>query len=135
MKKQIYKNPLFFAFVFPAAFDMVITVLGQDPSYWQNYSLANEASPGFYLLATSPFLFLGSCALWLTLWYFVVKKLPQPFNLTVSLSMLIAHAWGSSSWFNRITLFQDMDLWTVTIIYFILLAMSASYCITLYYKK
>jgi hypothetical protein len=62
MKKAVEKNPLFFAFLFPALLDGVVTLLGQDPQYWGGLRTVNEASPAYYFLLMSP-----SCFYWVLL--------------------------------------------------------------------
>lgn len=58
VKQIIKKNSLFFAFLFPAFIDGVTTLLGQGSEYWSSSRVVNEASPAYYFLLTSPWLFL-----------------------------------------------------------------------------
>ncbi len=62
INKLIRKNPLFYAFLFPAVVDGTLTLVGQDFYYWSNNKV-NEASPAYYFLLISPWLyFFGSIA-------------------------------------------------------------------------
>jgi len=46
----IKKNPLFFAWFFPALVDNIVTLAGQNGPI-------NEASPAYYFLLVSPWIF------------------------------------------------------------------------------
>jgi hypothetical protein len=144
MKRLVSKNPLFFAFFFPAVTDGVITLLGQDPSYWTN-RVVNEASPAYYLLLISPWLFGIGSIFWLVFWYWIFKKLKEPLNLFFMFLFVAGHSWGSSSWIwkimrvngiyspnNRLSI---MFAWSVTIIYLALIAVFATYCLRIYMRR
>src|SRR3990167_4877314 len=97
MKKFVIKNPLFFAFFFPALFDGTVTLLGQDTSYWTNRAV-NEASPVYYFLLASPWLFIAGSIVWFLFWYWIFTKLKEPLNLFLMFLFIAGHSWGSTSW-------------------------------------
>lgn len=140
----INKNPLFFAFLFPAVVDGVVTLLGQGPEYWSGKGGVNEASPAYYFLLVSPWAFVLGSIIWFTFWYWVVKHIKEPLNFLVMFIFLIGHSWGSSTWITKILrevgyytfsnqIFQ-MIAWGVLISYFIVVAIIATYCLHLYLK-
>ena len=137
------KNPLFFSFLFPAVLDGVVTLLGQDRSYWEiSYRFANEASPAYYILAKHPALFALGGAIWFIVLYLLFLKLKSPWNLMLAVAFVAGHAWGSSTWLwkfmresniyiignqNSITL-----AWTLIIFYFLLIGIIAGFFISKY---
>ena len=139
----IGKNPLFFAYVFPAIANGVLTLAGQDPSYWKGGAV-NEASPVYYVLQISPWLFVLGSALWLAFWYWAIRKLKEPLNLIMTLLFIIGHAFGSISWIVKIIsekeFFRygnqttDMIAWCIIIIYFVLIATVAANCLRRYFR-
>lgn len=144
MKRIISKNPLFFAFFFPAVTDGVITLLGQDPSYWTN-RVVNEASPAYYLLLISPWLFGIGSIFWLVFWYWIFKKLKEPLNLFFMFLFVAGHSWGSSSWIWKIMRVNGIYTsnnrpsiifaWSTTIIYLALISLFATYCLRIYMRR
>jgi len=143
MRKIISKNPLYFAFLFPATVDGVITLLGQEQNYWTS-RMVNEASPAYYFLYTSPLLYILGAIFWFIGWYFIFKKLKEPINLFIALTFIAGHSWGSTSWIWNIakrngfyTLGDQISImlvWSVAIIYFSLISAIATYCIRVYFK-
>ena len=81
MEKTISKNPLFFAWFLPALTDGTVTLFGQNKNYRSNYVLVNEASPAYYFLAASPWLFILGSMLWFAFWYWLFLRLKKPINL------------------------------------------------------
>ena len=144
MKKYLYKNPLFFAFFFPALIDGIITLLGQDISYWTN-KIVNEGSPAYYFLLVSPWLFILGGIVWFILWYQFFKRLKEPFNLFLMFLFIAGHSWGSSSWLWRMMKVNGIYaitnqssiimVWTINILYFALIAFFATYCLRTYLKR
>jgi len=140
----IGKNPLFFAFFFPMAIDGVLTLIGQDPSYWSG-GKTNEASPAYFILQISPWLFVLGSAAWITFWYWAVRKLKEPLNLIMTLLFVIGHSFGSSSWIVNITFERgffkygdqasNMIAWGLIILYFVLIAIVAANCLRIYFRK
>lgn len=142
IKRLISKNPLYFAFLFPAIMDEVTTLLGQDPQYWSSSRTVIEASPAYYFLSVSPWLFLLGSIVWFIFWYWLFKKIKEPLNLFLMFLFIAGHSWGSSSWIMKI--FKQNGVyalnnqpsiifaWSLLIIYFVLIASIATYCIRLY---
>lgn len=92
----IKKNPLFFAFFFPALIDGILTLVGQEISYLSGGQV-NEASPAFYFLNISPFLFLVGSLFWFVLWYWLFKRLRELVNLFIMFLFIAGHSWGSAN--------------------------------------
>lgn len=144
MEKIISKNPLFYAFLFPAVMDVCFTVVGQDVSYWTN-RVVNEASPAYYFLLVSPWLFLLGSVGWFIFWYWLFKRLKEPFNFFLMFFFITGHSWGSSSWIWKFMKVNDlyalnnqlsvMFAWSIIVFYFALISLLASYCLRIYLKK
>lgn len=144
MRQLISKNPLFFAFIFPALTDGIITLLGQDKSYWTMRAV-NEASPAYYFLLVSPWLFLLGGFIWFIFWYWLFKRLKEPLNLLIMFLFIAGHSWGSSSWIMKIfkqtgvyKLGNQLSIiftWILLIIYFMIIAVIATYCLRVYLQK
>lgn len=140
-KELLKKNPLFFAFFFPALADGIFTLLGQDISYWEK-GVVNEASPVYYILLASPRIFVFGTGLWFALWYWIFKKLKEPFNLFFMFLFIAGHSWGSSSWIWKImrtngfytpeNQISVMIAWSVVVLYFALIALFATSCLRTY---
>lgn len=140
----IKKNPLFFAFFFPALVDGIVTLLGQDASYW-NGGRVNEASPAYYFLIISPWLFAVFSVLWFAFWYWIFKKLKEPFNLFLMFLFIAGHSWGSTSWIWK--MMRDNGIyspnnqvsailvWGISILYLALVAFFATYSLRIYLQK
>lgn len=107
MKNIIDSNPLFFVFAVPVVVDVIGTVLGQPPAYWQSgHKIFREAVPVYPLLQIHPVLFIVFClGVWLSFTYFLTKKLKEPLNIWATTSLLIGHGYNSVTWF-RIILYQ-----------------------------
>ena len=145
MRKIISKNPLFFAFFLPALTDGVVTLLGQNKSYWSNHVLANEASPIYYFLAVSPWLYVLGVVIWFVFWYWLFLRLKKPFNLFLMFSFISGHSWGIGSWIFWLLKEQGfyvpgnqlsvISAWAIVVLYFWLIAFSATYCLSVYYKN
>ena len=144
MIRIIKTNPLFFAFLFPAVVDGIVTLLGQSPEYWTN-RVVNEASPAYYFLLVSPLLFILGAILWFLFWYWAMKRLKEPFNLFLMFVFIAGHSWGSSSWLmgilkragiyipsNQISV---ITAWSFLVVYFLLISALATYCLQVYFKS
>jgi hypothetical protein len=141
MRKNINKNPLFFSFLFPAITDGIVTILGQDKLYWISRAV-NEASPAYYVLILSPLLFLVGSVIWFGFWYWIFKRLKEPFNLFLMFLFIAGHSWGSTSWIwkimkdNGIYIKENqisiIFVWVVAVFYFSLIAIFATYCLRIY---
>lgn len=143
---QIIKNnPIFYAFFFPALIDGIATLLGQSSQYWDNSRVVNEASPAYYFLLASPWLFLLGSIVWFVCWYWLFKRLKAPLNLFLMFLFIAGHSWGSSSWIMKMfkqtgvyTLGNQLSIifaWSLLIVYFALTAGIATYCLKIYLKK
>lgn len=135
MRQIISKNPLFFAWLLPALTDGVVTLLGQDKNYWSNYALVNEASPAYYFLTASPWLFVLGSIVWFGWWYWLFLRLKAPLNLFLMFLFIAGHSWGSTSWiFKLLKPIGVSNAWFLVIGYFILVAFFATYCLGVYLK-
>ena len=143
--KIVRKNPLFFAFLSPALTDGLITLLGQSSQYWNGGKTVNEASPAYFFLLASPWVYSIGVILWFIFWYWVFKKIKEPFNLFLMFTFIAAHSWGSGGWIkkfisengfytieNQVRMFLG---WGLIIAYFFLIAVSATYCLRIYLKE
>ena len=141
--KIVKSDPLFFAFLFPALVDGAITLYGQDANYWTNKSV-NEASPAYYFLLTSPWFFVIGSLVWFTLWYWIFKKLREPFNLFLMFLFIAGHSWGSTAWIWKLMKLNGiftpdnqisvMFAWGIVVAYFALIAFFAAYCLSTYIR-
>lgn len=145
MKRLITKNPLFFAFFFPALMDGVLTLVGQEPQYWSTTRTVNEASPAYYFLLASPWLYLLCSLVWFIFWYRVFERLKEPINLFLMFLFIAGHSWGGSSWMMKIlkengvyALGNQPSIifaWSLLILYFILIAGIATYFLRVYLNE
>jgi uncharacterized membrane protein len=143
LKSIVKNNPLFFAFLFPAAMDGLVTLTGQDASYWTN-RIVNEGSPAYYFLLASPLLFIAGSLVWFIFWYWSFKRLKEPLNLFLMFLFIAGHSWGSTSWLWRMMRLNGiytmtnqlsvMTAWLIAIAYFVVIAASATYCLSVYIK-
>lgn len=145
VKERVKKNPLFFAFFFPALTDGIVTLLGQGSSYWSGSRSVNEASPAYYFLLASPLLFLAGSIVWFVFWYWLFKRLKEPVNLFLMFLFVAGHSWGSGSWIMK--MFKEAGIyviddqvsiifaWSLLVLYFILIATLATYCLRVYLNK
>ena len=85
------------------ALDVVLTLLGQDPVYWNGeFQTANEANPiARPLLATSPWLFGGLAALWASALAVVIVSWESRWSDRLAMVVAVSHALGGSSWLLR----------------------------------
>lgn len=145
IQKAINKNPLFFAFFFPALMDGTTTLLGQGSEYWSASRTVNEASPAYYFLLASPWLFLFGSVVWFAFWYLLFKRLKEPFNLFLMFLFIAGHSWGSGGWVMKMfkqagiyTLGNQPSIifaWSLLIGYLLLIAGIATYCLRIYIKE
>jgi len=145
IEKVIIKNPLYFAFFFPALIDGLVTAVGQGKAYWGNPSVASEASPAYYFLLASPWLFFLGSVMWSIFWYWLFKRLKEPLNLFLMFLFIAGHSWGSSSWIMKLfkqagvyTLGNQLSIifaWSLLIFYFVLVAGIATYCLRIYMQR
>lgn len=143
MKSVISKNPLYFAFLFPAIVDGVLTLIGQVQNYWEK-GVVNEASPAYYFLKASPWFFALGSVVWFVGWYFIFKKLREPINLFIAILFIDGHSWGSTSWVWKIAKdnglyvssnqFSVIAVWFLVVVYFSLISLFATYCIRMYLR-
>src|SRR3989344_8770252 len=145
MKTLIAKNPLFYSFFLPAVTDAVVTIIGQDRSYWQNFKSVNEASPAYFVLAVNPIYFIFGSLLWFISLYFLILKLKRPWNLILSITFIAGHAWGSGGWITKLLNASGIIAgyergsilmrWAVLILYFIIVGIAAAKAIELYFRN
>lgn len=137
VKNIVQNNPLFFAFLFPALADGLLTLAGQDPSYWAGSKIVNEASPAYYVLVFSPWAFIIGGLFWFIFWYWLFKRLKEPINIFLMFLFISGHSWGSSSWLVKILRENGVHTlaWYILIAYFALVALAATYCLQIYLKK
>jgi len=138
----VRRNPLFFAFLFPALTDGVITLLGQSPQYWSNQRMVNEASPAYYFLLTSPWIFILGSLIWFLVLYRVFRKLKEPINLILMFLFISGHSWGSTSWiwnlmrrngiYDPSNQLSVISAWFLPVLYFFLIGLLATYCLRVY---
>ena len=142
--KLLTKNPLFFAFFLPDLVDGIVTLVGQDAQYWSG-RVVNEASPAYYALLFSPWLFLFGSLVWFGFWYWAMKRLKEPFSFFFVFLFTAGHSWGSSSWLWKIARdngwyvatdqLSVMLVWGGAVVYFVLIAVFATICLQLYLRK
>lgn len=145
LKKIISQNPLFYAFLFPALVDGVTTLLGQGSGYWNNSRVINEASPAYYFLLISPWLFIIGGIVWFIFWYWLFKKLREPVNLLLTFLFIAGHSWGSGGWIMKIfkqgglyTIGNQVSIifaWSLLVLYFFLIGICATFCLQQYQKR
>lgn len=138
----IKKNPLYFAFFFPALTDGVITLLGQNSQYWGSQRVVNEASPAYYFLLASPWIFILGSVIWFVFWYWIFKRLKESLNLVLMFLFIAGHSWGSTSWIwnlmKRYEIYISgnqtsiMIVWFLPLLYFFLIGFFATYCLRVY---
>lgn len=144
MKQVVSKNPLFFAFFFPALADGILTLVGQDAAYWTSRAV-NEASPAYYFLLVSPWLFVVGAVAWFVFLYWLFRKLKEPLNLFLMFLFIAGHSWGGTSWIWKIMKQKGIYApdnqisvilaWFLVILYFALIAFVATYCVRIYTRK
>lgn len=141
IKHVLHQNPLFYAFFFPAFTDGALTLLGQGADYWKSGAV-NEASPAYYFLLASPWLFVLGSLVWFLFWYWLFKHLKEPINLFLMFLFIAGHSWGSTSWIWKIAKdngwyvgtnqISVMKIWGVVVLYFALIGSLASYNLRVY---
>lgn len=143
-KSLTYMNPLFYVFVLPLVADATFTIMGQGKDYWENHTLVNEASPVYIILQTSPLLFIIGSILWIAFMYWLVLKLKSPYDLFLTLLILIGDTWGSSTWLRHIladkvytvpTRIEIIVAWCIMVLYFSIITTIATRFIFLYFAK
>ena len=146
IRSLITHNPLFFSFFLPLAADTTLTLVGQDASYWNDFSTANEAAPIRFLLTTHPAVFVGASLLWYVFLYWLVQKVRKPVNLMVALSLMVGHSVGSESWIVKILLSQTAItqmgrntaltmIWSTTVGYFLLVGILGGLALSAYLRQ
>ncbi|MDP2670996.1 MAG: hypothetical protein Q8P13_00825 [bacterium] len=145
LNKQIKKNPLFFALLLPALTDSIITLLGQSQAYWNGSKTVNEASPAYYFLLASPWVYLVAVIVWFIFWYWVFKKIKEPANLFLMFVFIVGHAWGSSTWIKKLLIENGLYTvenqsrtilgWSLLMLYFVVIAVLATYCLKIYMES
>ena len=144
MPTFIRKNPLFFVFIFPIVLDTTLTLIGQDASYWRNFKTANEMAPVYFILAYSPIVFIIGSFFWYVFLYWLVKKLKEPLNLILALSLIVGHTVGSTSWIRKMLIESGTYLigdrtsmtysWLILVGYFMLVGIIGGLAVNSYIK-
>ena len=144
MMKAIKANPLFLAFLLPMVTDGVVTLVGQDSSYWQGYHKVNEGGPAYFLLATNPLVYVGGSLLYMALCCWLVYRLKYPLNLMLAVALTVGHSWGSSTrlrpwldlWLGQAGFLSTRSMilleWTLLVGYFALVGVCAGISFALY---
>ncbi|MEK7648297.1 MAG: hypothetical protein AAB400_00075 [Patescibacteria group bacterium] len=108
-------------FLLPAVIDVIVTLVGQPPGYWQNYQAVQEGSPGgLALLSIHPGLFIVVFSVYVALTAFILLRWKNAYTLIFGIAVFTGHAWGSSSWIP--VLFHGLN-WYSMIVYFILISL------------
>lgn len=133
-------NSLLFIFLSPWIVDSIVTLLGQDASYWHGSLFINEAHPIYhYLLALGPIPFLMGNVVEISVVFFFVKILPRPINLMLSLGYGTGTVWSSSSWTNAILskFFpgQEVNSFYYDCIYLTIMGIIAGLCVNVYFEN
>jgi len=115
-----------------------------DAAYWISRKV-NEASPAYYFLKVSPWLFILGSIFWFAFWYWAFKKLKEQISLLLAILFIAGHSWGSTTWIFRImrengfytsgNQISVMIAWGVAVLYFFLIALFASHSVKVYLKK
>lgn len=141
---KLYKdNPLFFSFLFPMLTDCILTLAGQDSSYWINFQSANEMSPAYFFMAVHPMLYIIGGIIWFIGLYWLFLRLKPPFNLIISCAFIAGNTWGSSTWITKMmretgilvsaNRSSILSSWTIMIIYIIFIAIIAGISFNQYF--
>lgn len=139
--KIIKSNPLFWAFFIPGAIDGTLTLLGQSPEYWQNYKLVNEGSPAYIVLATHPALFVLGGIIWFIGWYYIYKRLKEPWNIILTVAFIAGHSYGAGSWIQKIARgsgiynYYNRISWYFIVLYFVFLGVTCGLLIRSYFRN
>lgn len=144
-------NPLFFVAALPLCADLLFTLIGQGPAYWQNYHHVNESSPVSLLLEIHPLVYLLFVVLYISVIYQGIKRLKKPWNFVLTCMALIVHAYGSSTWvslfflhlgllfFPQTTPSPTGELmlfrWSGTIFYLLFIGLCAGLALSAFQKK
>ena len=140
--RAIKANPLFLAFLLPMVTDGVVTLVGQDRSYWQGYHNVNEYGPAYFLLATNPLVYVGGSLLYLAFCCWFVYRLKHPLNIMLAVALAVGHSWGSSTWlgllFEQAGFLTTRSLillqWTLLVGYFALVGVCTGISLALYMR-
>ncbi len=83
--------------------DMTITLACQPSRYWQEgYRFVHDANPlARWLLRTHPLAFVGGNLLWILAFSAAILRLRFTTARIVALAILLAHAFGASTWLIR----------------------------------
>ena len=121
--------------------DLVFTLVGQPPQYWQNYSYFNEGSPLGQTLMLNPFGFILFFTSYILFVVILSGILPRPLNIMFALSFYLGHIWGSSTWLGTIyykisgnSYYVWNESWYLSIGYFIFIAIISGFFINKWLK-
>ena len=125
--------------------DGIVTLLGQEKSYWKNYKSTKEASPAYFVMVIHPTLFILASIIWFIGLYWIFPKIPYPINLIVACGFIAANSWGSAGWTgymlgkkkvytpdNRLSI---LLYWSILVLYFFLIGILATIFLSVYFQK
>lgn len=83
----------------PSLLDGVLTLTGQDPAYWTDYSKYNEGNPlGALALGVHPLLYLAVALGWTAILFCITYFLSKKPSLAFGLFWFIIHTINFSLW-------------------------------------
>ncbi len=122
--------------------DIIFTLLGQSPKYWENYQLAVDGNPlALFFLLIHPLLFLFFSLIWVSIVTCLIKVLRFPWFIFLGIAVILGHLWGSVTWVPSVLTFLKNPWleahwgWYISIIYIILLSVLFGAIIYLFYPK
>ena len=83
-----------------AMVDAGLTLHGQSSGYWStNAPSVQEGNPvGYYLLSTSPWVFVWGVAAWVVAFAVALLLMPRHIAKWVSFAICLSHVFGASTW-------------------------------------
>lgn len=143
-------NPLFFVVALPLCADLLLTVVGQGPAYWQNYHDVSEMGPVYMALEIHPLVYLLCVSLYACAVYQGTKRLKRPWNVVLACVVFAGHVYGSSTWVRSILLHlalslfplttnatraQSLFLWSGEVVYCLFIGLWAGLVFSVYLKQ
>lgn len=97
--KLILVLPVILVFLF----DLILTLLCQPSSYWQDYSSCHEGNPvARTVLECGPLYFVGFSVFYAYLVIVLIVKLPKPANIFLTGFVIGTHANASVNWLPKL---------------------------------
>lgn len=126
--------------------DGILTISGQNISYWSNFSKANEMSPVYFILAfLHPIFYILGAIIWFVFLYYLFKNLKKPYNIILACTFIAGNTWGSASWINH--LLENLNVmiitnrltiitsWFILAAYFLIVGIAAGLSFLEYFSK